>query len=102
VKWRAGAGRGLRVEQRAELAELRTVLVEDVVVLGGVGVKLLRSPERPIWYTTLRGAKTIFFCIGAGTRCVYGDLAIFGESKARAEETQGVQKSSPARSAPTR
>jgi hypothetical protein len=45
-----------------------------------------------MWYTTLRGEKTMFFCIGAGTRCVYGDLAIFGESKARAEETQGPQK----------
>jgi len=45
-----------------------------------------------MWYTTLRGPKTMFFCIGAGTRCVYGDLAIFGESKARAEESQGPQK----------
>lgn len=45
-----------------------------------------------MWYTTLRGAKTMFFCIGASTKCVYGDLAIFGESKARAEETQGPQK----------
>jgi len=45
-----------------------------------------------MWYTMLRGAKTMFFCIGASTHCVYGDLAIFGESKARAEETQGPQK----------
>jgi hypothetical protein len=45
-----------------------------------------------MWHTTLRGAKTMFFCIGASTSCIYRDLAIFGESKARAEETQGPQK----------
>ncbi|WP_394845359.1 discoidin domain-containing protein [Pendulispora brunnea] len=44
------------------------------------------------WYTTLRGPKALFFCIGANTKCVYGDFAVFGEAKARAEETQGVQK----------
>ena len=45
-----------------------------------------------MWYTNLRGPKTIFFCYGATTRCVFKDFSIFGESYARAEETQGVQK----------
>ncbi|PUA26772.1 MAG: hypothetical protein B0W54_23870 [Cellvibrio sp. 79] len=45
-----------------------------------------------MWHTTIRGPKSIFFCVGANTRCVYGDFSIRGESKARAEETEGVQK----------
>jgi len=45
-----------------------------------------------MWYTNLRGPKSIFFCYGAAARCVFGDFAITGESTARAEETQGVQK----------
>lgn len=44
-----------------------------------------------MWYTTIKGAKSIFFCIGP-VKCVFGDFSIRGESKARAEETQGVQK----------
>lgn len=45
-----------------------------------------------MWHTKIKGRKAIFFCIGADTSCVYKDFAIFGESKARAEETEGVQK----------
>lgn len=45
-----------------------------------------------MWHTELRGAKAMFFCLGANTKCVYGDFSIFGESKARAEEADGVQK----------
>jgi len=48
-----------------------------------------------IWYTMLKGPKAMFFCIapaGANVKCSYSDLAIFGESKARNEETAGVQK----------
>jgi len=44
-----------------------------------------------MWYTTIKGPKSIFFCIGH-VKCVFGDFSIRGESKARAEETQGVQK----------
>jgi len=44
-----------------------------------------------MWYTTIKGAKSIFFCIGP-VKCVFGDFSIRGESKARAEESQGVQK----------
>lgn len=44
-----------------------------------------------MWYTTIKGSKSIFFCIGP-VKCVFGDFSIRGESKARAEETQGVQK----------
>ena len=45
-----------------------------------------------IWHTTLAGPKAMFFCAGATARCVFGDFSIRGEAKARAEETQGVQK----------
>lgn len=45
-----------------------------------------------MWHTELRGKKAMFFCIGATTSCVYKDFSIFGESKARAEESEGVQK----------
>jgi hypothetical protein len=45
-----------------------------------------------MWYSVLRGPKAMFFCDPPAGSCKYGDLAIFGESKARAEETQGVQK----------
>jgi hypothetical protein len=44
-----------------------------------------------MWYTTIKGPKSIFFCIGP-VKCVFGDFSIRGESKARAEESQGVQK----------
>lgn len=44
-----------------------------------------------MWYTTIKGPKSIFFCIGQ-VKCVFGDFSVRGESKARAEETQGVQK----------
>ncbi len=44
-----------------------------------------------MWYTTIKGPKSIFFCIGS-VKCVFGDFSIRGEAKARAEETQGVQK----------
>ena len=44
-----------------------------------------------MWYTTIKGSKSIFFCIGP-VKCVFGDFSIRGESKARAEESQGVQK----------
>ena len=45
-----------------------------------------------VWYTVLKGPKAMFFCAGATARCVFGDFAIFGEAKARDEETAGVQK----------
>ncbi len=45
-----------------------------------------------MWYTTLKGAKAMFFCQGAGSKCVFGDFSVLGESTARAEESQGVQK----------
>lgn len=45
-----------------------------------------------MWHTVLQGPKAMFFCAGAGSKCVFGDFSIFGESKARAEETLGVQK----------
>ena len=45
-----------------------------------------------MWHTNFRGPKTIFFCAGATTQCTFGDFSIFGESYARAEESQGVQK----------
>jgi len=45
-----------------------------------------------MWYTNLRGPKAMFFCYGAAASCKFGDFSIFGEAKARAEETQGVQK----------
>jgi hypothetical protein len=45
-----------------------------------------------MWHTNLRGPKSMFFCYGASARCVFGDFSILGESKARAEETEGVQK----------
>ena len=45
-----------------------------------------------MWHTVLKGPKALFFCYGVSARCVFGDFAIFGEAKARAEESQGVQK----------
>jgi hypothetical protein len=45
-----------------------------------------------MWHTNLRGPKALFFCYGATAKCVFGDFSIFGESKARAEEAEGVQK----------
>ncbi|WP_148717064.1 right-handed parallel beta-helix repeat-containing protein [Chitinolyticbacter meiyuanensis] len=45
-----------------------------------------------MWHTTLRGPKAMFFCYGATAKCVFRDFSIYGESYARAEETQGVQK----------
>jgi hypothetical protein len=45
-----------------------------------------------MWYTVLRGPKALFFCDGASSKCVFGDFSIFGEAKARDEETAGVQK----------
>lgn len=45
-----------------------------------------------MWYTTIRGPKAMFFCVGAAVSCKYYDFSIRGESKARAEETEGVQK----------
>jgi len=45
-----------------------------------------------MWYTTLKGPKAMFFCVGANTKCVYGDFSILGEAKARNEEVAGPQK----------
>jgi Pectate lyase superfamily protein len=45
-----------------------------------------------MWHTNLRGRKALFFCYGATAKCVFGDFSISGESKARAEESEGVQK----------
>jgi|GEM_PF-713682 len=45
-----------------------------------------------MWYTNLRGPKAMFFCYGATVSCKFGDFSIFGEAKARDEETTGVQK----------
>ncbi len=45
-----------------------------------------------MWHTNLRGRKAMFFCYGADATCTYRDFSILGESKARAEETEGVQK----------
>lgn len=45
-----------------------------------------------MWHTNIRGPKSMFFCYGATARCVFGDFSIFGESKARDEETNGPQK----------
>ena len=45
-----------------------------------------------MWHTILKGPKALFFCAGASSKCVFGDFSIFGEAKARAEESQGVQK----------
>jgi hypothetical protein len=45
-----------------------------------------------MWYTNLRGPKAMFFCYGASVSCKFGDFSIFGEAKARDEETTGVQK----------
>ncbi|WXB11655.1 discoidin domain-containing protein [Pendulispora albinea] len=45
-----------------------------------------------MWHTTLKGPKAMFFCVGANTKCVYGDFSVFGEAKARNEELAGPQK----------
>jgi len=45
-----------------------------------------------MWYTNIRGAKSMFFCYGATSRCVFGDFSIFGETKVRDEERTGPQK----------
>ncbi|WP_394846534.1 hypothetical protein LZC95_03610 [Pendulispora brunnea] len=45
-----------------------------------------------IWHTVFKGPKWMFFCVGADTKCNYRDFAIFGEAKARNEETAGPQK----------
>ena len=45
-----------------------------------------------MWYTNLRGPKAMFFCYGATASCKFGDFSIFGEAKARDEESTGVQK----------
>ncbi|WP_394834685.1 hypothetical protein LVJ94_50135 [Pendulispora rubella] len=45
-----------------------------------------------MWHTVLRGRKAMFFCIGANTKCTYGDFSIFGETKSRSEDTAGPQK----------
>ncbi|WP_394836108.1 hypothetical protein LVJ94_04285 [Pendulispora rubella] len=45
-----------------------------------------------IWHTVFKGPKWMFFCVGANTKCNYRDFAIFGEAKARNEETAGPQK----------
>jgi hypothetical protein len=45
-----------------------------------------------MWYTTLKGPKAMFFCVGATTKCVYGDFSLLGEAKARNEEIAGPQK----------
>ncbi|RYZ59104.1 MAG: hypothetical protein EOP07_05050 [Proteobacteria bacterium] len=44
-----------------------------------------------MWHTELNGRRMIWFCNGP-VKCTYSDFSIFGESKARAEETEGVQK----------
>lgn len=44
-----------------------------------------------MWHTELNGRRMIWFCQGS-VKCTYSDFSIFGESKARAEETEGVQK----------
>lgn len=60
---------------------------------GNVGMDNMGTEVRGagMWYTTIKGPKSIFFCTGH-VKCVFGDFSIRGESKARAEETQGVQK----------
>ncbi|RYZ90467.1 MAG: hypothetical protein EOP04_03830 [Proteobacteria bacterium] len=45
-----------------------------------------------MWHTELRGRRMIWFCSTTSGSCNYKDLSIFGESNARAEETDGVQK----------
>ncbi|MBC7658326.1 MAG: hypothetical protein H7249_01310 [Chitinophagaceae bacterium] len=45
-----------------------------------------------MWYTELRGSKMIWFCHGSSTKCDYADFSLYGESVARAEEIDGVQK----------
>jgi hypothetical protein len=45
-----------------------------------------------MWYTVLKGPKALFFCTPPTGQCIFGDFSIYGEAKARAEETQGVQK----------
>jgi hypothetical protein len=45
-----------------------------------------------MWHTVLKGPKAMFFCNGAGVTCTFGDFSIYGEARARAEETEGVQK----------
>ncbi|HWL86288.1 MAG TPA: glycosyl hydrolase family 28-related protein, partial [Polyangiaceae bacterium] len=66
----------------------------QVITGGNVGLDNPGTEVRGagIWYTNLRGPKALFFCIGANTKCTYGDFSIFGEAVARDEETAGVQK----------
>jgi hypothetical protein len=45
-----------------------------------------------MWHTNIVGPKALFFCYGATAHCVFGDFSILGESKARDEEINGVQK----------
>ncbi len=45
-----------------------------------------------MWYTVFNGRRAMFYCKGTNVRCVFGDFAVFGETIARDEETEGSQK----------
>jgi len=58
------------------------------VGLDNPGIEVRGAGE---WYTELQGAKAMFFCKGADSKCTFGNLSIFGDTKFR-DESLGVQK----------
>lgn len=63
-------------------------LADGRLGLDNPGIEVRGAGE---WYTQLEGAKAMFFCKGADSKCTFGNFSIFGDTKARVEAL-GVQK----------